>query len=171
MPEFSEVASVANILAVVGLLYTVHATKQATRVAHYTEIDRMYMDILTMRIDNEALLTLSDQTAPTPALNSPAYSTHAYIVWNFIETICDRCNNDPELRQTWLPVVIYEARLHRAWFVANCESRFKAPFRDGVREAFRRLDQQPNCPEAAFEGLLAGNYPPHGSPCTGSPFA
>ena len=40
------------------------------------------------------------------------------MVWNFVETIYDRCQGrfKQRLRDTWYPIIAAENALHRAWF-------------------------------------------------------
>jgi c-di-AMP phosphodiesterase-like protein len=96
--------------------------------SHYTELDDMYFELLKLALENPHL------TAPdtlTEAKQRQQYDIYAYMVWNFIETIVDRCKGKGELEATWYPVIDAENRLHRKWFD---EERNKHKFKDAFRE-------------------------------------
>jgi hypothetical protein len=59
------------------------------------------------------------------------------MVWNFLETIYDRCQRDKHLRSTWYPAIAAENRLHRAWFDLP-ENRHK--FKEGFHAFVRRSE-------------------------------
>ena len=46
------------------------------------------------------------------------YDAYAFMIWNFAETVFDRCQGwgKKSLRTTWYPVVAAENALHRKWF-------------------------------------------------------
>jgi hypothetical protein len=53
------------------------------------------------------------------------------MVWNFVETVYDRCQgwSRRRLRETWYPVIAAETAQHRAWFNRQENRRkFKEPF-------------------------------------------
>ena len=65
------------------------------------------------------------------------YSAYAYIAWNICEAIFDRSHKNPQLLETWLPVIDAENRLHRVWFDrAENQHKFKQAFRDFVHTQF-----------------------------------
>lgn len=45
------------------------------------------------------------------------YDAYAFMVWNFLETIHDRCEEHADLLNTWAPIVAAENDFHRGWFL------------------------------------------------------
>jgi hypothetical protein len=111
-------------------------TRDAMNFAYYSDLDRLYADILRLAIEKPHL------RAPAPIVSdadvlargySPypevpvgeaadkllQYESYAFLVWNFIETIRDRCADDPRLKETWGPVIGAENAIHRGWFLAQ----------------------------------------------------
>lgn len=68
------------------------------------------------------------------------YNLYAFIVWNFLETIDDRCGKKRtcRLRTTWDPIFMQDGRLHLAWFMRQ-ENRtsFKKEFQQKVFREFK----------------------------------
>ncbi|MDZ4081712.1 MAG: hypothetical protein U1E10_02155, partial [Bdellovibrionales bacterium] len=63
---------------------------------------------------------------------------YAFMVWNFIETIVDRCQNNKALSETWSPIILVEAKKHYAWFVKpENKDKFKESFRNYVSELMK----------------------------------
>jgi hypothetical protein len=61
------------------------------------------------------------------------------MVWNFVETVYDRCQGwtKRRLRETWYPVIAAENERHRAWFDRPENRRkFKEPFRRFIDATF-----------------------------------
>ena len=57
------------------------------------------------------------------------YDVYAFMVWNFIETIYDKCQNDRTLKETWGCIIIEEGQRHREWFLrAENKPKFKDRF-------------------------------------------
>ena len=53
------------------------------------------------------------------------------MVWNFVETIFDRCQgwSKRRLRETWYPIIAAENAVHRQWFeLPENRRRFKQSF-------------------------------------------
>jgi hypothetical protein len=110
----------ASVLAVlissIGVWITLRNFRHQLRSQHYTEVDRMYFDILKMTMDsphlrNPALIPDAD------AKKQHEYDVYAFLVWNFIETIYDKCQSDNTLKETWDCIIIAEGRLHKEWFL------------------------------------------------------
>jgi len=57
------------------------------------------------------------------------YDIYAFIVWNFLESIYDRCMLDHDLQKTWFPIIQAERKIHLSW-IQESENRakFKAEF-------------------------------------------
>lgn len=109
--------------------------------AFYSELDKFYADLLRIAIERPHLrqphriasddeVFNADYVAyPAPASADPAeiaarqrlcteYDAYAFMVWNFIETIHDRCDEFPDdLLGTWATIVAAENRIHRGWFL------------------------------------------------------
>jgi hypothetical protein len=123
--------SVASIMAIGALIYSMTTFRKSLETSHYTELDKMYFDLLKVALKKPHLVAI-------PAMRSDAerieYDVYAYMVWNFLETIYDRCSHDKKLCATWYPVIIAEDRLHRKWFddPAN-RHKFKTAFYEFVQ--------------------------------------
>jgi hypothetical protein len=112
--------------------------------SHYSELDKFYNDILRLGIDRPYLRSPSpiedDQAAlvsdydPYPDYNASdktnrtmEYECYAYMVWNFLETIHDRCVDArrDSLKETWTPVIETENQIHRGWFLSQIRNDVK----------------------------------------------
>lgn len=123
---------IAAILALLALIYSIVTFRRTIKASHYAELDRMYFDILRIGIEKPHLRISGvhrnkDQEAE--------YDAYAYMVWNFLESIHDRCLADQELCRTWYPAIDVENKLHGEWFnhPLNHE-KFKPLFRMFIRE-------------------------------------
>ncbi len=108
--------------------------------AFYSELDRFYADILRIAIeypflrqpravapDSRMMLADYDPYPDDPHTTiedikakqhkCAQYDAYAFMVWNFLETIHDRCHEHPNLYETWATIVSSENRLHRGWFL------------------------------------------------------
>ena len=108
---------------------------------HYSELDHFYADILKIGIekphlrspkpiasDEEAMFGDYRPYAPEKdddGTMAEQYDAYAFLVWNFLETIHDRCHEDESLRGTWKPVIAAENRIHRGWFLAEMRNEYK----------------------------------------------
>ena len=138
MMTWSKAGVIAEALGSIGivftLLYSVWSFKTTLRDAYYAEIDRVYFELLKIGLERPELL--SYPTSPTsPVSPDPAkaaqYGAYAFMVWNFLETIYDRCQgwSKRRLRETWFPIIAAENDLHRAWFeLPENRRRFKQRF-------------------------------------------
>lgn len=61
------------------------------------------------------------------------YEVYAFIVWNFLESIYDRCMLDNNLKTTWFPIIETERTMHLEW-IQNPQNRvkFKNKFLDFI---------------------------------------
>lgn len=115
--------------------------KKIQASSFYTELDRCYADILRLAIehphlrqpreiglDQDALQAVYDPYPELPVSTSAQrvekddkcaqYDAYAFMVWNFLETIHDRCAEyEGELLDTWATIVAAENRIHRGWFL------------------------------------------------------
>ena len=110
------------------LFYSVWSFTRTLRDAYYAELDRVYFELLKIGLERPELLSFP--ASPDPA-RATEYGAYAFMVWNFIETIFDRCQgwSKRRLRETWYPIIDAEYALHRGWFdlPAN-RRRFKQRF-------------------------------------------
>lgn len=132
MMTWSKAGVIAEALGSIGivftLLYSVWSFKTTLRDAYYAEIDRVYFELLKIGLERPELLTYP--TSPDPA-KADQYGAYAFMVWNFLETIYDRCQgwSKRRLRETWFPIIAAENDLHRAWFeLPENRRRFKQRF-------------------------------------------
>lgn len=132
MMTWSKAGVIAEALGSIGivftLLYSVWSFKTTLRDAYYAEIDRVYFELLKIGLERPELL--SYPAAPDPA-KADQYGAYAFMVWNFIETIFDRCQgwSKRRLRETWYPIIGAENALHRQWFdQPQNRGRFKQRF-------------------------------------------
>ncbi|MBX3481362.1 MAG: hypothetical protein KF842_13270 [Caulobacter sp.] len=127
---------------------TSHQFMSQMRSNHYSELDSMFKEILLIAIEKPYLRDktqiaifshyLGSQINP-PAYLAPKcdritrerlklqaaqYDMYAFIVFNFLETIHDRCYEtrdwknrlDQSLVGTWIDIIGSEHRLHEDWF-------------------------------------------------------
>jgi len=118
------VATAFGSLAIVlTLFYSAYSFSTTLREGYYAELDRIYFELLKIGLERTYLRA---PTPPTDPSRASEYDAYAFMVWNFLETVVDRCDNtsNQSLRETWYPVVATECALHRAWFDAP-ENRLK----------------------------------------------
>jgi hypothetical protein len=143
----------AAIFFMVPLLITANSFIRQMRSAHYSELDRTYMDVLRMAMDHpflrdralipqyvqylrsqEEWLVARGLAGDPPKWEADIwerrteearrYDSYAFLVFNFLETIHDRCDENrdylgrPEakLRGTWEGIIGDEYNMHREWF-------------------------------------------------------
>jgi hypothetical protein len=147
IPVWTAINSVAATFSMIALIATIIFTRkgiqesfrsfQATlETSHYSELDRMYFELLKASLEKPYLTNpaaLKDDT------QLKAYEIYAYMIWNFLEAIHDRCKGDKVLEATWYPVIDAENRLHSKWFQDKKNwHKFKEPFRKFIeREEFK----------------------------------
>jgi hypothetical protein len=132
MMTWSKAGVIAEALGSIGivftLFYSVWSFKTTLRDAYYAELDRVYFDILKIGLERPDLLSFP--ASPDPA-TAAQYGAYAFMVWNFVETIFERCQGwtKRSLRETWYPIIAAENALHREWFdVPENRRRFKQRF-------------------------------------------
>ncbi|MEK7321599.1 MAG: hypothetical protein AABZ84_00795 [Pseudomonadota bacterium] len=102
----------ASIMAIAALIISMTSFKQSLKTSHYTELDRMYFDLLKIALERPHVTNPNADRTEGQKLE---YEIYAYMVWNFLETIYDRCERDKHLWDTWLPVLKAENGLHGHW--------------------------------------------------------
>ncbi|MBA3904535.1 MAG: hypothetical protein C0522_12850 [Rhodocyclaceae bacterium] len=102
---------------------------------HYEKVDEMYSALLSDSLGKPHLAAPEKCTTEDQRIE---YETYAFMVWNFIETVYDRCRDDDDLMATWLPIIEHEAGKHHAWLCCpRNQARFKAPFLNYIWDRFR----------------------------------
>jgi hypothetical protein len=121
----------ASILAILALFYSLSTFRKSLKISHYGELDRMYFELLNTSLEK---LHLTNPNATRTDDQKLEYDLYAFMVWNFVETIVDRCERDKDLCSTWHPVIDAENRLHRAWLEEpRNQHKFKQSFLAFIR--------------------------------------
>jgi len=130
----------AQLLGSVGIIltlfYSAWTFRTTLRVSYYAELDRVYFDLLKLGLERPYLF---EAPAPGDTVRAREYDAYAFMVWNFIETVVDRCEgaSNRHLRETWYPIIATENALHRAWFdKPENQRKFKAGFRRFIEERY-----------------------------------
>lgn len=119
-----------SFLLVVTLLFVVHSNSVAEAAlnkshhsyvrslvdARYDALDRLYFDLLRERRERRFPYhpeARERESAQGTGSEHPLWKVDPYplMVWNFIETVVDKCEKDPsgELMDTWAPLISAEA--------------------------------------------------------------
>lgn len=139
IPIWTAINTIAATCSMIALITTVYLSSNAMRdsmktfnqnfeTSNYTELDSMYFELLKLALEKPYL---THPAALKDAKQLQEYDIYANMVWNFIETITDRCNDNKKLEATWYPVVDALNRLHRNWFD---DPKNKHKFKDAFRE-------------------------------------
>jgi hypothetical protein len=116
---WSKAEVVATALGSIGivltLFYSAWSFRTTLREGYYAELDRVYFELLKIGLERPYLRA---SLPPADPARASEYEAYAFMVWNFLETVVDRCDgtSNPSLRETWYPIVATESALHRAWF-------------------------------------------------------
>jgi hypothetical protein len=108
---------VSAAAAVLALLHAARSFRKSVNNINYTELDNLYLELLKMAID-KPYLRQPDSIYRNPQLKTNQereYDIYARMIWNFLETIADRCDNDRGLKDTWHPVIQDEGSVHKQW--------------------------------------------------------
>jgi hypothetical protein len=122
------VQAFANVATVLALLWAAWSFRHELRFTHYAELDRLYLELVAMRVHTPACRA----PPPDPPVNADEreaaakYDAYALLMWNFIETIHDRCEArrlqfslSRDLVEIWWPVIQAEGTTHATWLGAN----------------------------------------------------
>ncbi len=128
--EWTKVQVIVEGLAAVGiiltLLYSLWSFTRSLRASYYAELDRMYFDLLKIAMERPYLLNFAEASDQQ---QQQEYEIYAFMIWNFLETVYDRCHQHKQLRDTWYPIISAENLLHRKWFDESANrTRFKQAF-------------------------------------------
>ncbi|HEX4633812.1 MAG TPA: hypothetical protein VH163_08275 [Gemmatimonadales bacterium] len=122
------VGALGSLGIVLTLFYSIWSFRTTLRDSYYAELDRVYFDLLKIGLERPELLDFPLTRDPGTARE---YDAYAFMVWNFVETIFDRCQgwSKRRLRETWYPIIAAENARHRAWFdIPENRLKFKAGF-------------------------------------------
>jgi hypothetical protein len=132
MMTWEKAGVIAEAMGSIGIMFTlfysVWSFTRSLRDAYYAELDRVYFELLKIGLERPELLSFP--ASPDPA-KATEYGAYAFMVWNFVETIFDRCQgwSKRRLRETWYPIIAAENALHRGWFdLPENRRRFKQRF-------------------------------------------
>lgn len=155
MMTWEKAGVIAEAMGSIGIMFTlfysVWSFTRTLRDAYYAELDRMYFELLKIGLNRPELLSFP--ASPDPA-RATEYGAYAFMVWNFIETIFDRCQgwSKRRLRETWYPIIDAENALHRGWFdLPVNRRRFKQRFVEFI-EARYSLPSAGRASHAGAEG-------------------
>lgn len=152
--QFDGTVTVGDFLVAAGFLASVAAVYQVSRSirqanraltsTHYSELDRLYGELLTHVIEHPYLRSpepletdataLHGEYTPLPQKQEnrlESYNAYAHKVWCFIETLHDRCvetlddKEREDFRRTWATAIDVEDRLHRGWFLNEMHEEAK----------------------------------------------
>jgi len=132
MMVWTKAGVIAQALGSIGIIltlfYSAWTFATTLRENYYAELDRVYFELLKIGLERPYLLASPPPLEPAKAKE---YDAYAFMVWNFLETVVDRCegSSNRHLRDTWYPVVATENAMHRAWFdLPENRRKFKARF-------------------------------------------
>lgn len=112
---------IATTMAVFALLYSMRTYNKTMQIVHYGEIDKMYFEILKETLAKPHVVR---QNIVRSEEEDVEYGIYAFIVWNFLESIYDRCTLDNALKTTWFPIIETERTTHIEW-IQNPQNRIK----------------------------------------------
>ncbi|HSY21766.1 MAG TPA: hypothetical protein VK841_06610 [Polyangiaceae bacterium] len=137
---WTQAGVIAQALGSIGIIltlcYSAWTFATTLRERNYAELDRAYFDLLKIALERPYLLT---SQPPADPLKAREYDAYAAMVWNFLETIVDRCEGtaDRHLRDTWYPIVATENAMHRTWFdMPENRRKFKERFRRYIEKNY-----------------------------------
>jgi len=140
MTMWTEVQVIADAVAGIGivltLFYSIWSFRTTLRDSYYAELDRIYFDLLKLGLERPYLLEFPKSPDPEKARE---YDAYAFMVWNFVETVFDRCQgwSKRRLRETWYPVIAAENSRHREWFdVPENRRKFKEHFSQFIEKRY-----------------------------------
>lgn len=144
------------IISMLALAWQAYSLRASFDEADYTELDRLYLEVLRMRVERPDLAPAFDDRANAPgrgsehdpALDAVARDNYAFIVWNLIETIIDRCEKPGRNFSAWGPIVEYESGCYSHWLQGENLKRFRPGFPQRVQAVIelvrREREGRPN---------------------------
>lgn len=126
---------VGAIIAFSALRYSVTTFTKSLNLSNYTELDRMYFDLLKTGIEKPHLI---DPEVERSKAEQREYEAYAFMVWNVLESVYDRCHRDAVLCETWYPVIDTEEHRHGKWFYeSRNQPKFKNSFRHFIDDRYK----------------------------------
>lgn len=143
-----------GIVSLRNVQKSIEQANKAAKSSHYSELDRFYADLLKLAMEDPRLRKPQKLASDRSALDghyrpfqrfdpiADKYDIYAFMIWNFIETIHDRClelcdSHDDEgyasLKGTWQPIIVAEDNLHRGWILSEMGREKKRPKEEGER--------------------------------------
>ena len=117
---------IATTLAIFALIYSMRTYRKTMQIVHYGEIDKMYFEILKEALAKPHLVQKNSQRSVEQEVE---YDIYAFIIWNFLESIYDRCMLDHDLQKTWFPIIQAERKIHLPWIQEDeNRAKFKTEF-------------------------------------------
>lgn len=143
----------ASVMAVIAVTYSVITFRKTLEATHYGELDNQYHNLLSMALERphcyypEQISTQREQQE---------YDIYAFMLWNFLEAIYDRGQDNRSLMETWEPIITTEGLRHLRWFnrIDN-QPRFKHAFRSYVEQT---LANHSNLYPAAVDNTDTTSY-------------
>jgi hypothetical protein len=127
--------AVGGVIGASALLYSMIVYKESLMLSHYSELDATYAGLLEKCIEHPHFVSEDAERDPTEKIQ---YDMYAFMVWNFIETIVDRCQNNKPLSETWSPIIAVEAKKHYGWFIKpENKDKFKESFRNHIHDLMK----------------------------------
>lgn len=119
-------AVISSVLAGTALLYSIFAYTRNLKISHYNELDKSYQVLLNIAFQNPFIIKPETITSKE---QQDKYDIYAFMMWNFLESIYDKCMKDNALKATWEPIICVEGNLHHKWFMRDDNKpKFKAIF-------------------------------------------
>lgn len=150
---FGAISTLLGSIAGFGaILYAMYTLKQQIIISnntnqdsYYATIDSAYYDLLKEALNRPYLIHKEERTTKK---QEQEYDIYAFMMWNFLETIYDRCEyfrreserraKDDHLIETWYPVIDVESRNHGEWFERPDNYRkLKKKFREFMKFEFQ----------------------------------
>lgn len=128
------ISLVAVIVAIASLFYSVRTFKESQWLSHYTDLDKMYWDLLNVGLEKPHLRQANCTRTPE---QQQEYEIYAHMAWCVVESIFDRATRDKKLLEIWSSAIEIESRLHREWFDRkDNEYKFRQEFRRYIHTSF-----------------------------------
>lgn len=136
------VAGLGLIAAVCGLAWEIHSLRRGLDDASYRELDQLYYDLLRLRIERPELASPPDArtAALIPKEQLAAHDAYGCMVWNFIETVIDRCGAPGRNFEAWGPAVEYESKRYAFWMEGENRLRYSPNFEERLARIVRRVE-------------------------------
>lgn len=106
--------AITALITLTAVVSTMMIFRNQIASEHYGEIDKIYFELLHILVTRPHL---RNTEAAHAANAKEEYDAFAFMMWNFVETIYDRCDGRPALERTWQPIVEVEGVNHLDWML------------------------------------------------------